>query len=35
MDQNIGEEAGYKSLTFKVKGENSYGWLKYENGVQT
>ena len=33
VDQNIGEEAGYKSLTFKVKGENSYGWLKYENGV--
>ena len=28
VDQNIGEEAGYKSLTFKVKGENSYGWLK-------
>ena len=33
VDQNIGEEAGFKSLTFKVKGENSYGWLKYENGV--
>ena len=33
VDQNIGDEAGYKSLTFKVKGENSYGWLKYENGV--
>ena len=33
VDQNVGEEAGYKSLTFKVKGENSYGWLKYENGV--
>ena len=33
VDQNVGEEAGYKSLTFKVTGENSYGWLKYENGV--
>ena len=33
VDQNVGDEAGYKSLTFKVRGENSYGWLKYENGV--
>lgn len=33
IDQNIGEEAGYKSVTFKVVGENSYGWLKFENGV--
>ena len=33
IDQNIGEEAGYKSIVFKVKGENSYGWLKHENGV--
>ncbi|MAI76575.1 MAG: peptide chain release factor 2 [Pelagibacteraceae bacterium TMED65] len=33
VDQNIGDEAGYKSVTFKVIGENSYGWLKYENGV--
>ncbi len=33
VDQNIGEEAGYKSVTFKVVGENSYGWLKFENGV--
>ncbi len=33
VDQNVGDEAGYKSLTFKVSGENSYGWLKYENGV--
>ena len=33
IDQNIGEEAGYKSITFKISGENSYGWLKHENGV--
>ncbi len=33
IDQNIGEEAGYKSITFKICGENSYGWLKHENGV--
>ena len=33
IDQNIGEEAGYKSITLKVSGENSYGWLKHENGV--
>ncbi len=33
IDQNIGEEAGYKSIVFKIKGENSYGWLKHENGV--
>ncbi len=33
VDQNVGEEAGFKSVTFKVTGENSYGWLKFENGV--
>ena len=33
VDQNVGEEAGFKSVTFKVIGENSYGWLKFENGV--
>ena len=33
IDQNVGEEAGYKSIVFKISGENSYGWLKYENGV--
>ena len=33
IDENVGDEAGYKSVTFKVVGENSYGWLKYENGV--
>ena len=33
IDENVGDEAGYKSVTFKVIGENSYGWLKHENGV--
>ncbi len=33
IDQNIGEEAGFKSVTFRIIGENSYGWLKHENGV--
>lgn len=28
-----GEEAGIKSATILVKGENSYGWLKTESGV--
>ena len=33
IDQNIGEEAGFKSVSLKIKGENCYGWLKLENGV--
>jgi peptide chain release factor 2 len=28
-----GEEAGIKSATLEVKGENAYGWLKTEAGV--
>jgi hypothetical protein len=28
-----GEEAGIKSATLLVKGENAYGWLKTESGV--
>jgi len=28
-----GEEAGIKSATLEVKGENAYGWLKTESGV--
>lgn len=32
-DQSAGEEAGIKSATFKVEGENAYGWLRGEAGV--
>ncbi len=32
-DQSDGEEAGIKSATLEVKGENAYGWLKTEAGV--
>jgi peptide chain release factor 2 len=28
-----GEEAGIKSATLQIKGENAYGWLKTESGV--
>lgn len=30
---SAGEEAGIKSATIHIKGENSYGWLKTESGV--
>ncbi len=33
IDENDGEEAGIKSCTLLVKGENAYGWLKTEAGV--
>ena len=33
VDYLEGEEAGIKSVTFLVKGENSYGYLKGEMGV--
>ena len=29
----MGEEAGIKSATLLVKGQNAYGWLKTESGV--
>ena len=33
LDENVGEEAGLKSITFKVNGYQAYGWLKTESGV--
>ncbi len=33
MQEQSGDEAGIKSATIKVKGENAYGWLKTESGV--
>src|SRR5215208_6419746 len=33
IDEHEGEEAGVKSITLKVSGENAYGWLKTESGV--
>lgn len=33
IDENPGEEAGTKSITFKVAGHQAYGWLKTESGV--
>lgn len=33
LEQSDGEEAGIKSATVKIEGENAYGWLKTENGV--
>ncbi len=33
IEQQDGEEAGIKSATLHIKGENAYGWLKTESGV--
>ena len=33
LDEREGEEAGIKSATLLIKGENAYGWLKFEQGV--
>ena len=33
IDQSDGEEAGIKSATFEIEGENAFGWLKTEAGV--
>ncbi len=33
LDYQDGEEAGIKSATIKIEGENAYGFLKSENGV--
>ncbi len=32
-DLSPGDEAGIKSATLEIKGENAYGWLKTEGGV--
>ena len=33
LDYQVGEEAGIKDVSFIVKGENAYGYLKVENGI--
>jgi peptide chain release factor 2 len=33
LDYQAGDEAGIKSVTFGVKGDNAYGYLKAEHGV--
>lgn len=33
LDSLDGDEAGYKSVTFQVNGENAFGYLKSEKGV--
>lgn len=33
LEQSDGEEAGIKSATVRIDGENAYGWLKTESGV--
>lgn len=33
IDESPGEEAGLKSATLEIEGENAFGWLKTEGGV--
>ncbi len=33
LEESAGEEAGLKSATLRILGENAYGWLKTESGV--
>jgi peptide chain release factor 2 len=33
IEEHAGDEAGLKSATLKLTGENAYGWLKAESGV--
>ena len=33
MSEQGGDEAGIRSATYQIKGDNAYGWLKSESGV--
>ena len=33
VEVSAGEEAGLKSATLHIRGEDAYGWMKSENGV--
>ncbi len=33
LEESAGDEAGIKSATIKISGENAYGWMKTESGV--
>ncbi len=33
LDYQVAEEAGIKDVSFIIKGENAYGYLKVENGI--
>jgi peptide chain release factor 2 len=33
IDESQGEEAGIKSATMEIEGDNAFGWLKTESGV--
>lgn len=33
QSESAGEEAGIKSATYKISGQNAYGWMKSESGV--
>ncbi|MFQ5438041.1 MAG: peptide chain release factor 2, partial [Paracoccaceae bacterium] len=33
MSESAGEEAGIKSVSYKISGHNAFGWLKSESGV--
>ena len=33
MSQSPGEEAGIRSVSYRISGPNAYGWLKSESGV--
>ncbi len=33
IEESPGEEAGLKSVTYRILGPNAYGWLKTESGV--